>query len=146
MASAPTIVLDTNVLWELMRPAPAAAVAQWVNAQSASSSFITSITQAEILHGIRLLPGGRKRDAIAAAAEEMFEHDFSGRILAFGSEAAAAYAEIASARRGSGRPIAAFDAQIAAVTRVHDGDLATRNVGDFVACGIDLIDPWRVRK
>jgi len=53
------------------------------------------------------------------------------------------YVEIAAARRGAGRPISAFDAQIAAIVRLHDADLATRNVDDFDRCGIDVIDPWR---
>jgi hypothetical protein len=45
--------------------------------------------------------------------------------------------------RRAGRPIAGFDAQIAAITRVHGADLATRNVDDFDGCGIDVIAPWR---
>lgn len=137
------IILDTNVISELMRGPPAPAVVRWVNARPAANLYITSITQAEILHGIQLLARGKRRDALAAAAGEMFEHDFAGRILPFGSDAAIVYAEIAAARRGAGRPISAFDAQIAAIVRVHDADLATRNVDDFDRCGIDVIDPWR---
>jgi len=137
------IILDTNVISELMRGAPAPAVVRWVNARPAINLYVTSITQAEILHGIQLLARGKRRDALAAAAGEMFEHDFAGRILPFGSAAAIVYAEIAAARRGAGRPISAFDAQIAAIVRVHDADLATRNVDDFDRCGIDVIDPWR---
>jgi len=137
------IILDTNVISELMRGTPAPAVVRWVNAKPAVNLYVTSITQAEILHGIQLLTRGKRRDAIAAAASVMFEQDFAGRILAFGSDAAIAYAEIAAARRRAGRPISGFDAQIAAIARVHDADLVTRNVDDFDHCGIDVIDPWR---
>lgn len=63
------IVLDANVLSELMRPAPYVTVTKWVATQSAASLFTTTITQAEILHGVLLLPKGRRRDAIEAAAE-----------------------------------------------------------------------------
>jgi predicted nucleic acid-binding protein len=136
------IVLDTNVVSELMRPAPAARVLGWIDSQSASQLFITAITQAEILTGVMQLPRGKRREAIAAAAGEMFERDFAGRILAFDSSAAEAHAAIASARRRAGRPIAAFDAQIAAIARTHDAALATRNVGDFAGCGLEIIDPW----
>ncbi len=138
------IVLDTNVISELMRGTPEPAVLRWANSHPAPSLFITSITQAEILHGIWLLPKGKRRDALLATADEMFQHDFAGRILPFGSDAAAVYATIAVARRRAGEPIAAFDAQIAAIVRVHDADLATRNVDDFEGCGIDIIDPWTV--
>jgi predicted nucleic acid-binding protein len=137
------IVLDTNVISELMRATPATAVVRWVNARPTTSLYITSITQAEILHGIQRLARGRRRDAIAAAADAVFEQDFAGRILPFGSDAAIAYAGIAAARRRAGRPISGFDAQIAAIARAHDADLATRNVDDFEGCGVDVIDPWQ---
>ena len=98
-----------------------------------------------ILHGTLLLPKGKRRNAIADAADQMFEHDFGGRILAFGSDAAATYAAIATTRRRAGRPISAFDAQIAAIARSNGAGVATRNVDDFADCGVDLIDPWSVR-
>ena len=46
------IILDTNVLSELMRAQPNAAVMAWMDAQSAEGLFISAITMAEILHGI----------------------------------------------------------------------------------------------
>ena len=136
------IVLDTNVVSELMKPTPAGSVAEWVAAQPAASLCTTSITQAEILHGIMLLPSGRRRAAVEAAAEEMFKDEFGGRILPFGSDAAEPYARIAADRRRAGRPISQFDAQIAAIARSTGAALATRNVTDFDGCGVKLIDPW----
>jgi hypothetical protein len=135
-------ILDTNVISELMRATPAPAVVQWMNTRPATSLYITSITQAEILHGIQLLPRGKRREALATAAGAVFEQDFAGRILAFGSDAASAYASIAATRRRAGKPISTFDAQIAAIARTHDAELATRNVDDFQGCGLDVIDPW----
>lgn len=138
------IVLDTNVLSELMRSAPATAVTNWVATQSAANLFITTITQAEILHGVLLLPRGRRRDAIEAAADAMFEEDFAGRMLPFSSHASHAYAEIVVARRHSGRPISQFDAQIAAIAKTTGASVATRSVPDFEGCGIKVIDPWQL--
>lgn len=136
------IILDTNVLSELMKAAPHAAVTRWVATQPAANLFITSITEAEILLGVRLLPEGRRRDAVEAAANAMFEADFAGRILSFSSPAAHAYAEIAATRRRSGRPIAQFDAQIAAIAKSAGASVATRNVSDFAGCGVKIVDPW----
>ena len=136
------ILLDTNVLSELMRPAPVATVMRWMAVQPATSLYTTSITQAEILHGILLLPSGRRRTAIAAAAEAMFNEDFGGRILPFGSDAARPYALIAADRRRAGHPISHFDAQIAAIARSAGAAIATRNVTDFDGCGVPVIDPW----
>ena len=136
------IVLDTNVLSEFMKARPATKVVEWLAAQLVSSVYTTSITQAEILHGLLLLPQGRKRDNLEAAAQAMFEKDFSGRILPFGSDAAPLYARIAADRRKTGRPISQFDAQIAAIVRLSGAALATRNITDFQECGVTVINPW----
>ncbi len=136
------IVLDTNVVSELMKPAPNADVIDWVAAQSASSLYITSITQAEILHGIGLLPSGKRRAALETSADAMFRQDFSGRILPFGSDAAQPYARIAVDRRRIGRPISQFDAQIAAIARAAGAAIATRDIAGYAGCGVRLIDPW----
>ena len=139
------IVLDTNVLSELMRPAPSERVVRWIAGQPATSLYTTSITQAEILHGIMLLPSGRRRSALEFAAEAMFSEDFGGRVLPFGSEAALPYARIAAERRRAGRPISHFDAQIAAIARSAGAAIATRNVADYDACGVEVINPWETR-
>jgi predicted nucleic acid-binding protein len=136
------IVLDTNVLSELMRSQPAAAVFAWVAAQPRAALYTTSVNKAEILCGIAALPEGRRRAALAAAAEAMFTDDFAGRVLPFDEEAAVHYAEIVAARRREGRPIEAFDAQIAATARVAGAELATRDVGDFTGCGLTPVNPW----
>lgn len=136
------IVLDTNVVSELMKSAPDAAVAQWVAEQQATTLYTTSVTQAEVLHGILLLPAGKRRTSLEAAAEAMFEKDFGGRVLPFGGNAARAYAQIAAQRRRSGRPISSFDAQIAAIARTVRATVATRNVGDYNDCGVKIVNPW----
>jgi predicted nucleic acid-binding protein len=139
------IVLDTNVLSELMKPSPAESVIRWLAGQPATGLYTTSITQAEILHGVMLLPSGRRRSAIETAAEAMFNEDFGGRILAFGGDAARLYARIAAERRRAGRPISHFDAQIAAIARSAGAAIATRNVADYDACGVEVINPWETR-
>jgi hypothetical protein len=63
------IVLDTNVISELMRPEPHPAVLAWVAGQPRAMLYTTGINQAEILCGIALLPEGRRRTMLAAAAE-----------------------------------------------------------------------------
>lgn len=136
------ILLDTNVLSELMKPNPAERVLHWIAAQSAASLCTSSITMAEIIHGVMLLPAGKRRNAVESAAAAMFEEDFSGRVLPFGADAAPLYARIAVERRKAGRPISHFDAQIAAIALFNKTAIATRNVADFDGCGVKVIDPW----
>lgn len=136
------IVLDTNVVSELMKPLPSPIVTQWIASRDRANFYTTSVTQAEILHGVRVLPSGRRRRAIEAAAEAMFKEDFGGRILAFDSDAARSYADLVSERQRRGRPISQFDAQIAAIARATGATLATHNVKDFEHCGVGILDPW----
>jgi toxin FitB len=137
------VVLDTNVISELMRLEPHPAVYAWVAAQPRATLYTTGINQAEILYGIAMLPQGRRRRALAAAAEAIFAEDLAGRVLPFSGTAAAHYAEIAYARRRAGMPIEAFDALIAATAGAAGADIATRDVVGFDGCGVTVIDPWK---
>jgi hypothetical protein len=136
------IVLDTNVLSELMRPSPASTVEAWIASHPASSLYISTITQGEILYGIGILPRGRRRTALEHAAEAMFEQDFADRILAFDSAAARSFASIGAERRRRGQAIGQLDAQIAGIARSRNAAIATRNSDDFDHCGIEVFDPW----
>jgi hypothetical protein len=136
------IVLDTNVISEAMRPVPSPAVAAWIARQNAEDLFTTAITQAEILLGVAILPDGKRKQDLSTAARQILAL-FMGRILAFDSAAAGLFAEIVAERRRTGRPISAFDAQIAAMARARGMTLATRNVADFDGIGIPVVDPWR---
>ena len=136
------IILDTNVLSELLRPKPSARIALWVEEQPRNEVFTTSVTEAEIFYDIELLPKGKRREALLAAAESMFSEDFAGQILSFDSDAARAYSRVAARRRGLGKPIAYPDGQIAAIANLYRAVVATRNVADFENCDIRIIDPW----
>lgn len=139
------ILLDTNVVSELMKAAPHAGVRAWVDAQSRAELYTSTLTQAEILSGIAILPRGKRRDGLARAAQQVFEIEFAGRLLGLSSAAARAYADIVATRRAVGRPIDAVDALVAAVARAADARLATRNTADFERCGVRLVDPWHAR-
>ena len=104
--------------------------------------FITTITEAELLYGLALLADGRRRRILEAAIAQILVTQFSGRILPFDSAAAREFADIAVTRRRVGQPIGEADARIAAIARSRGAALAARNIGDFVACGVTLIDPW----
>jgi toxin FitB len=136
-------ILDTNVLSNAMAAQPAPAVAAWIAGQPPELLFTASICQAEILSGIAILPESRRRASLQAAADAMFRDDFAGRVLPFDGEAAIAYAEVFAARRRAGRPAATADLMIAAIARTKGASVVTRDLGDFEACGLTLIDPWR---
>ena len=136
------VVVDTNVLSELMKPLPASEVVGWMNAWPVSQLNTTTITMAEVLYGIEILPAGKRRNDMQQRLEIMFQGKFAGRILTFDIPAARAFAEISARRRTMGRPILEIDAQIAAIARSRGASVATRNIRDFEDCGVALIDPW----
>ncbi len=136
------IFLDTNVLSELMKPQGSTTVKSWIKLQSRDDLFITTITQAEILYGIAILPAGTRKQRLYETAQAMFREDFAGKTSPFCQESAKHFADIASSRRGQGKPISQFDAQIAAICRTHQAAIATRNVDDFADCGISVVNPW----
>jgi predicted nucleic acid-binding protein len=139
------ILLDTNVVSELAKAAPDEHVVAWLVDEPTAGLFISTITEAELRYGVALLAAGRRRDRLTTEIENMLTVEFADRILPFDSSAAIAYAEIAAARRQSGRPISQFDAQIAAIARSRGAALATRNVADFSDCGIKVINPWNAK-
>ena len=136
------ILIDTNVVSELMRPVPAPAVLDWFATREAADLFLSAVSEAELCAGAAYLPAGRRREGLVAAIDAMIVEDFGGRILSFDSAAAKSYAVIAAARRAAGRPIAEADCQIAAIARGRGAAVATRNVADFLGCGVEIIDPW----
>lgn len=125
-----------------MQTEPVPNVVDWIASQPATSLFTTSITQAEIYHGIHLLPVGSRRTALQKAAEAMFAEDFRGRVLSFSPEAALPYARFATARRQAGRPVSQLDAQIVAIAACYGAKIATRNTPDFELCGLGIVNPW----
>ena len=136
-------ILDTNVISEPMQPSPSATVLDWWAQQRPGALFITTVTVAEILYGIDLLPHGKRRAALLAGAERMFGKVLVERILPFDENAARAFPEVAIRRRAQGRPITDLDAQIAAIARSRGAILATRNTADFEGCGVPLVNPWQ---
>jgi toxin FitB len=135
-------LLDTNVLSALMSAAPPPEVAAWVSAQPPDLLFTAALCQAEILAGLAILPEGRRRQALEAAARAMFSEDFAGRIFSFDAATAEVYAQIFAARRRAGRSTATIDTMIAAIARVQGASVVTRNVADFEGYGAPIINPW----
>ena len=127
-----------------MREQPQPEVLAWLDNQPPSTLYITTITEAEIRAGIAVLPDGQRRRGLAATAEHAFHVLFAQRILPFDSEAARAYGFIAAGRRAAGLLVGTHDCLIAAITRSHGAGIATRDVGDFEGCGLEITNPWSV--
>ena len=135
------IVLDTDVVSELFRPSPDPDVVTWLTTLTGEVA-ITSITLAELLAGVRQLPGGRRKDELTRRVDAAVEpYRGSRSVLPFDDVAADRYADVLTARKSAGAPISTADAQIAAICLVHDSTCATRNDRDFAHTGVEVLDP-----
>ena len=137
------IVLDTNVVSELMRNAPDPGVLAWVDGQPADELYLTSVTAAELLHGVALLSPGRRREQLAQKVGRLIDEVFEGRVIPFDSVASVEYVRITGTSARAGAAISVADALIATTAAAVGADtFATRNVRDFSDTGLTVVNPW----
>jgi len=84
--------------------------------------------------GRPILPDASSAFTTTITQAELFYGEVLGRACEF--------ARIVASRNAAGRPIAQFDAMIAATARSRQAAVATRNTTDFSHSGIPVINPW----
>jgi predicted nucleic acid-binding protein len=139
------MILDTNVVSEAIKPNPDPGFERAMPPFSKRDLYVTSVTRAELLYGVALLPIGKRRNNPADLITGFFTDRISNPVLSFEDNDAPHYAEIVARRRALGRPICELDAQIAAIARRRALQVVTRYMRDFDDCGIGLINPWEPR-
>jgi predicted nucleic acid-binding protein len=136
-------LLDTNIVSEWVKPHPNAGVIDWLAEADEDRVFISAVTIAEIRYGIERLPRGVRRDRLNAWLTDDLPFRFENRILPIDAKVGDCWGRVMARGQDAGRPVAPMDAFIAATSEWYDLVLATRNVSDFEALGIRLINPWR---
>ena len=134
------IILDTNVLPAVMASEPAVVV--WLDRQSSSSVWTTSVTIYEIRYGLMAMPAGRRRTEREIAFDNIIESDLDGRVLSFDRAAAEEAARLTVERRTAGCPGESRDTMIAGIALAQRATLATRNVRHFDDLSVPVVDPW----
>lgn len=134
-------LLDTNIISELMKPAPNQQVLDWLNKQS--DLYISSITQAELLYGVFRMPDGKRKTQFLEQLTLMFDVDFEYRILSFNCKSAVLYADLVTKREKIGKAIDISDAQIASIALENHLTLVTRNTKHFMDIdGLTIYNPF----
>lgn len=136
------IILDTNVISELMKTAPASQVSDWFARVDGNDLYTSTISEAEIRSGLVAMPRGRRRDELLDYTDVMFETVFRDQVISFDRAAAYEYGIVQAKRRAVGRPVAMADAMIAAIAIAQGFDVATRNVRDFEETGASVVNPF----
>lgn len=136
-------LLDTNIISNIAKPQPSAALIAWMGEQADEDLFIASLTVAEIRRGILEQPAGKRRGQLEAwfAGPEGPQALFAGRVLAFDEKASLVWARLMADGKAKGRPRSALDTIIAAVADANDCVVVTDNEKDFT--GIKILNPIR---
>lgn len=133
------VVLDTNVLSELVKPAPNASVSQMVLDAPAGSLFASELTRYELRFGALLHP--RPEHLWARIQALILPIPTWMNVTAEVSERAAA---IAASLKRRGRTVGAIDPFIAATALVLGCPVVTHNVRHFeIIDGLQVID-WHL--
>lgn len=136
------LLLDTNVLSEVRRPAPSPKVLAWLDTIDEDRAFISVASIAELRRGIALLDDGRRRAALAAWLAHDLPARFAGRILPIDQAVAERWGDLMAQSRRTGVALSVMDGFFAASALASNLTLVTRNVKDFAAFGIPLHNPW----
>ncbi|GAA0637827.1 type II toxin-antitoxin system VapC family toxin [Bifidobacterium pullorum] len=136
------IILNTDVISEILRKNHAdRRVIDWFIHVPMNEVYTTSVTTAELLTGIALLPEGARKRRLGDSVQR-FISLYLPRTLPFDAAAAPYYAAVHAQRRAAGRPVTTQDVMIAAIALACDATLVTRNVKDFEHTGVKLFNPW----
>jgi len=114
----------------------------WLAEADEDRIFISVITLAELRYGIERMPAGSRRNRLDAWVSEQLPARFEARVLPIDAETADTWGRVMTRRKTPGRPVGTMDAFIAATAERHHLTLVTRNVADFDALGIRLLNPW----
>lgn len=136
------IILDTNVLSALMRQTADEPVIAWLDKQSRTSIWTTSVTVLEIRFGLQILPLGKRRSHLMQAFETVLAEKIGERIASFDAVAAQYSAELMARRHSKGRPVDFRDTMIAGMALACHATLATRNTAHFGDLSVPVVDPW----
>jgi predicted nucleic acid-binding protein len=132
------ILVDGSVLSEPTKPAPSVQVIDWLRAHE-RELVIDPIILVELRFGIELLARGKRRTRL----EAWFDGGVARmRCLAWDAVTGRRWAKLLADLRARGRTMPVKDSMIAASALTHDIKLATRNVKDFAATHVALVNPF----
>jgi predicted nucleic acid-binding protein len=126
-----------------MQQAPDAKVITWLDKQSRTSVWTTSVTILEIRFGFQIMAASRRRSLLLQAFETLIEK-MGRRIAPFDDDAATEAAGLMASRQRKGRPVELRDTMIAGIVLARHATLATRRVVHFEDLSVPVVNPWLV--
>ena len=139
-------LLDTNIISDVTKPTPSAALLAWMAEQADSDLFISALTVGEIRHGVAGKAQRKKRAVLEAwfTGPDGPQALFAGRVLPFDEKAGLIWARLMADGTAKGRPRSSLDMIIAAVAEANGCLVVTDNEKDFT--GLNFVNPLRGRR
>lgn len=132
-------LLDTNVIFELVRPRPAPAVEDWIGAVPDGALHLSVLSLGEIRNGAESTTEGRNRERLRIWLEQDLPSWFEDRLLPITTSVADRWSRLLAE---AGRPVPAIESLLAATALDRDLRLVTRNEMDFQFPGLTVVNPW----
>ncbi len=134
-------LLDTNVISEPRRRAPDPRVLARLAATPSKDKFVSVISVGELFYGIAQLNPGKRRRELETWLEQAEQH-FADQLLPVNRDIARLWGNLTTRTAKVGRPLNVADGLIAATAIHHGLHVMTRNVSDFEATGVLIVNPW----
>ena len=137
-------LLDTNIISNVTKPEPSAALITWMEARADEELFVSALTVGEIQRGVLEKPAGKKRQTLQSwfSGPTGPQALFAGRVLPFDENAGIIWARLRADGTAKGRPRSALDMIIAAVAEANECVVVTDNEKDFA--GLKILNPLRI--
>jgi len=136
-------LLDTNCISELVRVKPEPRVMAWMEAAEESLLYLSVLTLGEIRKGLAGLPQGKRRTNLETWLEIEVRARFAGRILPIDDSVADRWGLVAGSAKKEGKSLSTIDGLLAATALQHNLTVVSRNVSDFAAAQVHVLNPWK---
>jgi toxin FitB len=135
-------LLDTCVLSEFTRRKPDDKVIRWMEGMDEEKLFLSAITIGEIQHGIERLPESHTKTELLTWVNNDLIGRFDQRVLPLDTQTMFLWGSLVARMENAGHPMALMDSMIVACALQNNLIIVTRNVSDFLPCGVQVINPW----
>jgi tRNA(fMet)-specific endonuclease VapC len=137
-----TYLLDTCVISELVAKRPNPSVVTWIDTQRSTDLHLSVITIGEIAKGTSKLAPSRRKDNLTTWLNQTLPNRFGERILGIDTATMMLWGDMVGLLEKQGTPMPLLDSLIAAIAIQNSLRLVTRNIDDFAATGIVMLNPW----
>jgi len=136
-------ILDTCVISEFVAKQPNPKVVEFLDALDTDDAYLSVITIGEVIKGVEKLPDSRRKTELRDWLQDDLLARFQGKILPLDTDVIVEWGMLVARTELAGKAMPAVDSLIAATAIANKMTLVTRNVSDFEAAGIEVINPWQ---